>query len=107
MFKEMWSVLPMSLTESQIVDVALRVNSDEFIDPLEIPLGVPTDVAIVVDAPMSIDVLEISVPTVNIVATNTGPRGPQGDSGQWLALTQNEYDQLNPPDPEVLYVIIQ
>lgn len=97
----------MSLTESQIVDVALRVNSDEIVAPLEIPLSIPMDVSIVMDAPVSIDVLEISVPTVNIVATNTGPRGPQGDSGQWVALTQNEYDQLNPPDPDVLYVIIQ
>lgn len=74
----------MSLIDSQIIDVALRVNSPE-----------------------SLDLLAITVPTVNIVATNTGPRGPQGDSGQWIALTQNEYDLLNPPDPDVLYVIIQ
>lgn len=74
----------MSLIDSQIIDVALMVNS-----------------------PDSIDLLEITVPTVNIVATNTGPRGPQGASGQWIALTQNEYDLLNPPDPEILYVIIQ
>jgi hypothetical protein len=74
----------MSLIDSQIVDVALRVNSPE-----------------------SLDILEVVVPTVNIVAMNTGPRGPQGDSGQWVALTQNEYDLLNPPDPDVLYVIIQ
>ena len=83
-FKEPWSVLPMSLIDSQIVDVALRVNS-----------------------PDSIDLLSISPAIVSIVATNTGPRGPQGDSGQWVALTQNEYDLLNPPDPDVLYVIIQ
>lgn len=74
----------MSLTDSQIIDVALVVN--------------PPDV---------IDLFEITTATVNIVATNTGPRGPQGDSGQWIALTQNEYDLLNPPDPDVLYVIIQ
>jgi hypothetical protein len=74
----------MSLTDSQIVDVALRINSPE-----------------------SLDLLEIVIPTVNIVAGNTGPRGPQGASGQWVSLTQNEYDQLNPPDPDVLYVIIQ
>ena len=75
---------PMSLTDSQIVDVALMVNS-----------------------PDSIDVLEVTIPTINIIATNTGPRGPQGDSGEWVALTQSEYDLLNPPDPDVLYVIIQ
>ena len=74
----------MSLIDSQIIDVDLMVNS-----------------------PDSIDLLEITVPTVNIVATNTGPRGPQGDSGQWMALTQSEYDLLNPPDPDILYVIIQ
>ena len=73
----------MSLIDSQIVDVALMVNSD------------------------SVDLLEVTTQAVNIVAGNTGPRGPQGDSGQWVALTQNEYDLLNPPDPNVLYVIIQ
>lgn len=74
----------MSLIDSQIIDVALRVNS-----------------------PDSLDLLDITTATINIVSTNTGPRGPQGDSGQWVALTQNEYDLLNPPDPNVLYVIIQ
>ena len=74
----------MSLIDSQIIDIALRVNS-----------------------PDSIDLLDVTTQNVSIVATNTGPRGPQGDSGQWIALTQNEYDQLNPPDPDVLYVIIQ
>lgn len=74
----------MSLTDSQIVDVSLRINS-----------------------PDSLDLLDVTIPTVTIVATNTGPRGPQGDSGQWVALTQSEYDLLNPPDPEILYVIIQ
>jgi hypothetical protein len=74
----------MSLTESQIVDVALTVNPPDFVDLL----GVTTS-------------------SVTIVATNTGPRGPKGDAGQWVALTQNEYDLLNPPDPDTLYVIIQ
>lgn len=74
----------MSLIDSQIIDVALMVNQ-----------------------PDSIDLLDITTQNVNIVATNTGPRGPQGDSGQWVALTQSEYDLLNPPDSDVLYVIIQ
>jgi hypothetical protein len=74
----------MSLIDSQIIDVALVVNP-----------------------PDAVDLLDITTATVNIVAGNTGPRGPQGDSGQWIALTQSEYDLLNPPDPDVLYVIIQ
>lgn len=74
----------MSLTDSQIIDVALQVNP-----------------------PDSVDLLDITTQTVNIVAGNTGPRGPQGESGQWMALTQSEYDLLDPPDPDVLYVIIQ
>jgi hypothetical protein len=97
----------MSLTDSQIIDVALRVNAPDFLDLDPVTNSHIVDVAIVVDSPGSVDLLDIIVPTVNIVATNTGPRGPQGDSGQWVALTQSEYDQLNPPDPDVLYVIIQ
>ena len=98
----------MSLTESQIIDVALRMN-----DSIDLPLAIipidsqNADVILMVNPPMSIDLLEVTTPTINIVAGNTGPRGPQGDSGQWVALTQNEYDLLNPPDPDVLYVIIQ
>lgn len=100
----------MSLIESQIIDVALRVNSHDSIDlPLTaIPIDSQlVDVALTVNPPRSIELLDVTVPSINIVATNTGPRGPQGESGQWVALTQSEYDALNPPDPEVLYVIIQ
>ncbi len=35
-----------------------------------------------------------------------GPPGPPGPVGPWMALTQAEYDALDPPDPDVLYVII-
>lgn len=39
-----------------------------------------------------------------IAAGNVGPPGP---AGKWVSLTQAEYDALNPPDPDTLYVIIQ
>lgn len=73
----------MSLIESQIIDVALQINPD------------------------SLDLIGVTTQPVTIIAGNAGPRGPQGESGQWTALTQSEYDALNPPDPDVLYVIIQ
>jgi hypothetical protein len=41
-----------------------------------------------------------------IAAGNVGPRGPQGSQGQWVSLTQAEYDALSPPDPDTLYVIV-
>jgi hypothetical protein len=44
---------------------------------------------------------------VTLVGTNTlGPQGPPGPEGQWLAMTQAEYDALSTKDPETLYVII-
>jgi hypothetical protein len=49
--------------------------------------------------------LTVTKPDIKVVAAgNLGPRGP---AGKWEALTQNEYDLLNPPDPDTLYVIIQ
>ena len=52
-------------------------------------------------------VLLKSAPDVIIVGSaSLGPQGPVGPPGQWTALTQAEYDALNPPDPEMLYLII-
>lgn len=36
----------------------------------------------------------------------TGPAGPTGPEGQWVSLTQAQFDALNPPDPNTLYVIV-
>lgn len=49
-----------------------------------------------------------SSPDVIILASGAiGPPGPPGSSGQWESLTQAEYDALDPPDPETLYVIVE
>lgn len=46
---------------------------------------------------------------VGPASTVPGPQGPQGvpgPMGQWTQLTQAEYDALNPPNPDILYVIV-
>jgi len=35
-----------------------------------------------------------------------GSIGPEGPQGKWVSLTQTEYDALEPPDLDTLYVII-
>jgi len=35
-----------------------------------------------------------------------GPAGPQGPPGQWVQLTQAQYNALSPPVAGTLYVII-
>lgn len=45
--------------------------------------------------------------TITISSTvPAGPTGPPGADAEWMALTQDEYDALSPPDPDTLYVII-
>jgi hypothetical protein len=49
----------------------------------------------------------VQTPDVVIDASaSLGPQGPPGPVGPWMSLTQAEYDALDPPDPDVLYVII-
>lgn len=56
---------------------------------------------------VEIEVLVEADPEILIVGSgNMGPQGPAGADGQWLALTQAEYDALSPPDPQTLYVIV-
>lgn len=85
----------MSLIESQIVEVRLKINPPDSVDLISVVRPTINIVA------------ANNQPTVNIVAANVGPRGPKGEAGQWIALTQSEYDSLSPPDPDVMYVIIQ
>lgn len=63
------------------------------------------EVLVTVQPPKSATILYSSTPNVIVIAA--GNVGPRGLAGQWEALTQNEYDQLNPPNPDTLYVIIQ
>lgn len=52
----------------------------------------------------SVDLTVVQQPgAVIVLAGNVGPPGPQG---QWVSMTQAEYDAII-PDPDVLYVIIQ
>ena len=55
----------------------------------------------------TIDLDLVDEPGFIVVASgNIGPQGPPGDPGQWVSLTQAEYDALVTPDPNTLYVII-
>ena len=36
----------------------------------------------------------------------TGPAGPPGPEGKWVAMTQANFDALPVKDPDVLYIII-
>lgn len=51
-----------------------------------------------------------SFPDVIVLASgNMGPpgaMGPMGPQGQWMSLTQAQYDALDPPNPDTLYVIV-
>jgi hypothetical protein len=61
----------------------------------------------VADELPSTELIIESYPDVVILTSgNMGPVGPQGPPGQWLSMTQAEYDALDPPDPDMLYVII-
>lgn len=63
---------------------------------------------VVKDKPATVVVHEQSGAVTVIAASKgpTGPPGPPGPPGQWESLTQAEFDALNPPDPDTLYVII-
>lgn len=55
----------------------------------------------------TIDLGLVEEPGLIVVASgNIGPQGPPGPQGEWVSLTQAEYDALSPPDPNTLYVIV-
>lgn len=64
----------------------------------------------VADGVPSTELVVESFPDVIVLASgNMGPpgsTGPMGPQGQWESLTQVEYDALDPPDPDILYVIV-
>jgi hypothetical protein len=83
--------MPMSQDEIRIVTETEEVN-----------------VVVVVEEPSVINLLVDPEPDVIIVGSaQVGPQGPPGPPGQWASMTQAEYDALDPPDPEILYVIVE
>jgi len=74
--------------EVDIIITAEKKDISVTIEPLK---------ATIIETPITPDVLIVA-------AGNVGPPGP---AGKWKALTQDEYDLLSPPDPDILYVIIQ
>lgn len=63
------------------------------------------DLTVTIVPPPVANVEAVTSPDVVVMlAGNVGPPGPQG---QWVALTQAEYDALIPPDPDTLYIIIE
>jgi hypothetical protein len=63
------------------------------------------EVVVSIEPPKSATIQTSVNPNVLILAA--GNVGPPGPAGKWEAMTQNEYDLLNPPDPDTLYIIIQ
>lgn len=63
------------------------------------------DFTVVVEPSKSIKLETETTPNVMVIAA--GNVGPPGPAGKWKAMTQFEYDMLDPPDPDILYIIIQ
>lgn len=63
------------------------------------------DILVTVQPPKSTTIETQNPPGVIVIAA--GNVGPPGPAGKWEAMTQSEYDLLNPPDPDTLYIIIQ
>ena len=74
--------------------------------PIELQITAQKDdIFVTVEKPAPVAFQVMSVPGLNVIAA--GNLGPPGPPGQWVSLTQAEYDALAPPDPETLYVIVE
>jgi hypothetical protein len=81
------------------MSTSIEVNSDT-----ELTIDLVTQEIDVKQIPIEVS---ISVPEApDIVVGMPGPTGPPGPQGQWVSLTQVEYDALDPPDLDTLYVIV-
>ncbi len=63
------------------------------------------DVVVAVNPPPVINLQAVSAPGLIVIAA--GNVGPPGPSGQWVSMTQAEYDALVEVNPETLYVIVE
>ena len=79
---------------------SVEINADT-----ELTVDLETQIISITQMPIeiSIDVPEAPEFTFGM----PGPTGPPGPQGQWVSLTQAEYNALSPPDPETLYVIVE
>jgi hypothetical protein len=59
------------------------------------------------DAPQIMTyVIDSEIVVSPVIVGPQGPQGPPGPQGEWVGLTQAEYDALPFKDPDTLYVII-
>lgn len=85
-------------------------------DELQLTAAKVVDVSVTLQSQPTVTLQTTDIPTTQIIAAGNvgapGPQGPpgapgpEGPQGEWVALTQAEYDALIPKDPETLYVIV-
>ena len=67
--------------------------------------AVKEEVYLTVDKPLPATVRAMAEPGIKVIAAgNVGPPGPQG---QWVAMSQAEYNALPAKNPATLYVIVE
>ena len=63
------------------------------------------DILVTVQKPPPVTMQVASVTGLQVIAA--GNVGPPGPPGQWVSMTQAEYDALASPNPDTLYVIVE